>query len=62
MCGAGDPITGPSSLSTVDLSGTEVPGMPGTTWTCDEVPIETVSKYSTKVLNILDKYGLELLG
>lgn len=62
MCGAGDPITGPSSLSTVDLSGTPVPGGGGEKWTCSEVPVDEVAKYSTKALNFLEKIGFDLIG
>lgn len=55
----GNPITGPNAISTSDLTG--VPAGPDGEWTCYEVPIETVSKYTTKTLNLLERLGIYIL-
>jgi len=45
----------------VDLTGEPAGDGSSDTWTCTEIPIDVVSKYTSKALNILDKYGLEIL-
>lgn len=58
MCGAGDPITGPSALSTSDLTGKE---SGSGRWVCTEVPLDEIAKWGTKSLNFLERIGLEIL-
>lgn len=54
----GDPITGPTSLSTEDLSG--LPAGADGTWTCTAVPLEEVSHYGMKTLQVLERLGFDL--
>jgi len=54
----GDPLTGPTSLSTEDLSG--MPAGADGVWTCTEIPLDTISRYGMRALSFLEKIGFDL--
>jgi hypothetical protein len=51
-------ISGPTAISTQDLTGTAAGD--GREWDCVEVPIDTISHYGTKAVNLLERLGIFL--
>jgi hypothetical protein len=60
LCAAssGNPITLPESISSSDLTGVQI--SPGVHWVCTEVPIDQLSHYGTKALQVLERFGLSV--
>jgi len=52
-------VTGPTALSTVDLTGS--PDGAGGTLECQALPLDEISKWGSRAVRILDKLLPELI-